>query len=108
RAAVVLVGSGPELGGGAGAFGPHVSSRLGPPQRRMKMHDFSAAPLEVLLPSTRAATIPGVARLSAPALPSWRRRRRDRVVFMWIPEGRAGGGCGGKRAGAGWRGGGGN
>src|SRR5262249_35192533 len=94
---------GPRISAGAAGFRSPVSRGLGPPQRRMKMHDFSAAPLEGLLPSTRGATIPRGARLSAPALPRWRRRRRGRVVFMWIPEGRAGGGCGGKRRGAGWR-----
>src|SRR5262245_11058839 len=57
----------------------------------MKTQDFSAAPFEVLLPSTRAATRPGVARLRALAPPSWRRRRREiEVAGMRDTESQAG------------------
>jgi hypothetical protein len=61
---------------------------LGPPQSRMKMHDFSAR-FVLLVSPTRAATIPGVATLKSPAPPACRNRRRDSVLdlFMDLPGG---------------------
>jgi hypothetical protein len=43
----------------------------------MKMHDFSRAPSGDLLLSMRAVTIPGVAKLNAPAVPNCSNRRRE-------------------------------
>src|SRR5262245_52562792 len=39
---------GPRISAGAAGFRSHVSRWLGAPQSRMKMHDFSEAPLRVL------------------------------------------------------------
>src|SRR3954452_3083011 len=70
---------GPRISSGAPGLRSQVSRWLGPPHRRMKMHDFSAAPFGASPPPTRAATSPGVARLRAPAPPAWRSRRRVMV-----------------------------
>src|SRR5215472_2098619 len=53
---------GPRISSGAFGLRSQVSRWLGPPHRRMKMHDFSAVPFGESVP-TRAATRPGVARL---------------------------------------------
>src|SRR5205814_2240427 len=80
---------------GASGLRSQVSRWLGPPQSRMKMQDFLVErPVLPPPPPTRAATRPGVARLSRPMPPSWRRRRRERreeALIRWVSSRQAGG-----------------
>src|SRR5687767_11863809 len=87
---------GPRISAGAAGLRSQVSRWLGPPHRSTKMHDFSAAPCRGLrLPSTRAATMPGVPRPTNPRPLAWSIRRRERRAegFMQFlgEEGEAGG-----------------
>src|SRR5438067_14931 len=101
---VVAIGwYGPRIPSGAIGFRSHVSRWLGPPHSRMKMHDFSRAPVDAAPIPPRASKTPGRPSCNMPRPPACSKLRRDmaltdgwRLAFAKVlmavpPEGRAAG-----------------